>query len=70
MHRGSGELRSLKSDRAGRASASCCQVWRFFSGFYLNELLNRLLPRDEAFKRRYLSAYAQVLGELAEGRSG
>jgi DNA repair protein RecO (recombination protein O) len=62
---GSGELRSLRQIEPAGPVLMLSGV-ALFSGFYLNELLNRLLPRDEAQTALFVS-YAQVLGELAEG---
>jgi len=62
---GSGELKSLRQiEPAGPALMLAGNA--LFSGFYLNELLNRLLPRDEVQSGLFMS-YGQVLGELAEG---
>lgn len=64
---GGGELKSLRQvEPAGPALMLSGAA--LFSGFYLNELLNRLLPRDEV-QRALFVCYAQVLGELAEGAS-
>lgn len=62
---GSGELKTVRQiEPAGPALMLAGPA--LFSGFYLNELLNRLLPRDEIQTGLFVS-YAQVLGELAEG---
>ena len=62
---GNSDLRSLRQiEPAGPALGLSGTA--LFSGFYLNELLNRLLPRDEAHVSLFVS-YAHVLGELAEG---
>lgn len=62
---GSGELKTLRQvEPAGPALVLAGSA--LFSGFYLNELLNRLLPRDEVQPGLFMS-YGQVLGELAEG---
>ena len=62
---GSGELKTLRQiEPAGPALMLAGNA--LFSGFYLNELLNRLLPRDEVQSGLFMS-YGQVLGELAEG---
>lgn len=64
---GSGELRRLRQvEPAGPALMLSGAA--LFSGFYLNELLSRLLPRDETQAALFV-CYAQVLGELAEGAS-
>jgi len=63
--KGGGELKTVRQiEPAGPALLLAGNA--LFSGFYLNELLNRLLPRDEIQSGLFLS-YAQVLGELAEG---
>ena len=62
---GSSELKTLRQiEPAGPALMLTGTA--LFSGFYLNELLNRLLPRDEIQVALFV-CYAQVLGELAEG---
>lgn len=62
---GSGELKTLRQvEPAGPALMLAGPA--LFSGFYLNELLNRLLPRDEV-QYGLFAGYAQILGELAEG---
>lgn len=62
---GNGELKTVRQiEPAGPALMLAGNA--LFSGFYLNELLNRLLPRDEIQSSLFVT-YAQVLGELAEG---
>jgi DNA repair protein RecO (recombination protein O) len=62
---GRGELRSLKQIEPAGPALMLSGV-ALFSGFYLNELLNRLLSRDDVQPAIFV-CYAQVLGELAEG---
>lgn len=62
---GSGELKAVQRvEVAGMALALAGTA--LFSGFYLNEILLRLLPREEPQPALFV-AYAGVLGELAEG---
>lgn len=62
---GRGELGTVRClEPAGPALGLSGQI--LFSGFYINELLSRLLPRDESLPELFL-AYAKALGELAEG---
>ncbi|MFP5430638.1 MAG: DNA repair protein RecO [Gammaproteobacteria bacterium] len=62
---GTGELKTLRAvESAGPAQQLTGLA--LFSGFYLNELLVRLLPRDEAQGPLFLR-YSHVLGELADG---
>ncbi|MFN3586777.1 MAG: DNA repair protein RecO [Moraxellaceae bacterium] len=62
---GRGELGTVRSlEPAGPALRLSGSL--LFSGFYINELLLRLLPRDESLPELFL-AYAKALGELAEG---
>lgn len=62
---GTAELKTLRAvESAGPAQQLAGPA--LFSGFYLNELLVRLLPRDEVQGALFVR-YAQVLGELAEG---
>lgn len=64
---GHGELKSVQRvEMAGMALALAGTA--LFSGFYLNELLIRLLPRDEPQPELFV-AYAGTLGRLAEGES-
>lgn len=64
---GQGELRSLrKVETAGPALQLAGTA--LFSGFYLNEILLRLLPREEAQPELFI-AYADTLGRLAEGEA-
>lgn len=61
---GNGELKTLKAvEPAG--SLLMLTGNALFSGFYLNELLVRLSPRDLALPEVF-AAYALALGELAE----
>lgn len=61
---GLGELKSLKVCEAAGTLLMLAGP-SLFSGFYLNELLVRLLPRDLALPEVF-AAYALALGELAE----
>lgn len=64
---GAGELKSVQRvEAAGMALALAGTA--LFSGFYLNEILLRLLPRDEPQPALFV-AYAGTLGRLAEGDS-
>lgn len=61
---GQGELRNLnKVESAGPALMLAGMA--LFSGFYLNEILTRLLPREEV-QRELFIAYAETLGRLGE----
>lgn len=62
---GQGELRNLNKVESAGPALMLGGV-RLFSGFYLNELLIRLLPREEAQHELFI-AYAEVLGRLGEG---
>jgi DNA repair protein RecO (recombination protein O) len=61
---GQGELRSLRRVEAAGPALMLAGT-ALFSGFYLNEILMRLLPREEAQPELFV-AYANVLGRLAE----
>lgn len=61
---GQGELRSLRRVEAAGPALMLAGT-ALFSGFYLNEVLIRLLPRDEPQPALFVS-YAEVLGRLAE----
>jgi DNA repair protein RecO (recombination protein O) len=61
---GHGELKTLKAAEPG-GSLLMLAGNALFSGFYLNELLVRLLSRDLPLPGLFM-AYAQALGELAE----
>lgn len=62
---GNGELKSVQRvEPAGPALALAGAA--LFSGFYLNEVLMRLLPREEPQPALFV-AYAGTLGRLAEG---
>ncbi|MDF2444774.1 MAG: repair protein RecO [Moraxellaceae bacterium] len=64
---GQGELHNLnKVESAGPALMLAGAA--LFSGFYLNELLIRLLPREEVQPGLFVT-YAEVLGRLAEGEA-
>lgn len=62
---GQGELRNLHHVEATAPALRLVGV-ALFSGFYLNEILTRLLPREEAQPGLFVS-YAETLGRLAEG---
>lgn len=62
---GAGELKALRTVEAAGPVQQLSGL-ALFSGFYVNELLVRLLPRDEAQPPLFLG-YAHLLGELAGG---
>lgn len=62
---GVGELKALRAVEAAGPAQQLSGL-ALFSGFYVNELLVRLLPRDEAQASLFLG-YAHLLGELAIG---
>jgi DNA repair protein RecO (recombination protein O) len=64
---GSGELKSLHHVEAAGMALGLNGV-ALFSGFYLNEILARLLPREEAQPGLFVS-YADTLGRLAENEA-
>jgi DNA repair protein RecO (recombination protein O) len=59
------EVRTLRAAEFGGAAASIHGA-AWFAGFYLNELLLRLLARDDAHPRLF-DAYAAALGSLDGG---
>lgn len=62
---GGGELKTLRlAEAAGPALMLAGTA--LFSAFYLNEILVRLLPREEALPALFV-AYAEVLGHLQDG---
>lgn len=61
---GAGELKTLRQVEVARA-ALMLEGPALFSAFYLNEVLTRLLPREEAQTELFLM-YADTLGRLAE----
>jgi DNA repair protein RecO (recombination protein O) len=61
---GQGELKTLKAAEPGGTLLMLAGT-ALFSGFYLNELLVRLLGRDLPLPALFM-AYAQALGELSE----
>jgi DNA repair protein RecO (recombination protein O) len=62
---GAGDLKALQQvEAAGPALMLAGDA--LFSGFYLNEVLVRLLPRDEPQQALFI-AYADVLGRLLAG---
>lgn len=62
---GAGELRSVRVlEPAGPRLVLTGKA--LFSGFYLNELLSRLLPRDDVPPGLFVG-YATTLGQLADG---
>lgn len=64
---GQGELRNInKVESAG--PALMLGGMALFSGFYLNEVLTRLLPREEVQQELFI-AYAETLGQLGEGEA-
>lgn len=62
---GAGELKSLRRVESSGAALMLPGA-ALVSGLYLNELVVRLLPRDEAQTSLFLS-YAHALGVLSEG---
>lgn len=64
---GQGELRSLHRVEAA-GPALLLGGTALFSGFYLNEVLIRLLPREEVQPALFI-AYADTLGRLAGGEA-
>lgn len=64
---GAGELKSVQRVEAAGLALPLAGT-ALFSGFYLNELLTRLLPRDEPQAELFV-AYAGTLGRLAEGEA-
>ncbi len=62
---GHGELRTVKSLEAA-GQLPLLNGPALLSGFYINELLVRLLPRDLALPELFL-AYVESMGGLAEG---
>lgn len=64
---GSGELRSLRHVEVAGLALGLDGV-ALFSAFYLNEVLTRLLPREEAQPALFV-AYADTLGRLAENEA-
>ncbi|MCD6060293.1 MAG: repair protein RecO [Moraxellaceae bacterium] len=62
---GLGELRNLRHVEVTAPALRLTGV-ALFSGFYLNEVLTRLLPREEAQPGLFMG-YAEALGRLAEG---
>ncbi|MDP2226398.1 MAG: DNA repair protein RecO [Moraxellaceae bacterium] len=63
---GNGELRTVRQIEPAGAALQLTGT-PLFSGFYLNELLSRLLPREEV-QIGLFSVYAEALGLLAEGK--
>ena len=63
----SAELGTLMSAEWGGGQASLAGIG-LMCGFYINELLLRLLPRDDPHEALF-DAYAQALARLAEGAS-
>lgn len=64
---GNGELKTLRAVEAAGPTLAL-QGTALFSAFYLNEILVRLLPREEVQPGLFVS-YAEVLGVLAEGEA-
>ncbi len=64
---GQGELKNLQHVEAA-GPALMLQGAALFSGFYLNEIVTRLLPREEA-QPALFAAYAETLGRLAENEA-
>lgn len=64
---GAGELKSVQRVEAA-GPALMLSGTSLFSGFYLNELLIRLLPREEPQHGLFVG-YAEALGRLGEGGS-
>ncbi|HEX4869581.1 MAG TPA: DNA repair protein RecO [Moraxellaceae bacterium] len=64
---GQGELKGVQRVEAAGPALRLAGT-ALFSGFYLNELLMRLLPREEPQPPLFV-AYAGALGRLAEGEA-
>lgn len=64
---GQGELKGVQRVEAAGPALRLAGT-ALFSGFYLNELLMRLLPREEPQASLFV-AYAGALGRLAEGEA-
>ncbi len=63
---GRGDVKSLTGCEAA-APALLLTGTRLYCGFYLNELLMRLLPRSDPYPALF-SRYAETLSDLASGR--
>ena len=62
---GSAEVRTLRSAEWGGGDVVALHGAGWFAGFYLNELLLRLLARDDPHPRLF-DAYAATLGNLGD----
>jgi DNA repair protein RecO (recombination protein O) len=63
---GRGEVKSLIDLEPAPAAAVPLRGRALYCGFYLNELLMRLLQRDDPHERLF-EVYAHTLGQLSEG---
>jgi len=63
-----GEVRTLRSAEWGGGAAAALHGSDWFSGFYLNELLLKLLARDDPHPRLF-DAYAGTLRSLGQGEA-
>ncbi|HEU5293743.1 MAG TPA: DNA repair protein RecO [Burkholderiaceae bacterium] len=63
-----GEVRTLRTAEWGGGEATMLQGSDWFSGFYINELLLRMLARDDP-QPRLFDAYAATLRSLGHGEA-
>jgi len=64
-----GEVRTLRTAEWGGGEATVLQGSDWFSGFYLNELLLRMLARDDPHPRLF-DVYAATLRSLGRSEAG